>query len=380
MENAEAAVKSRLRLSLKAWKRLASKIDPKRARGNWRTRFLYEISGAFNSLLSGIQRESHAHVLESTAPKAPIFILGFWRSGTTFLHELLCCDSQFGFPSTYACLNPCHFLLSEKKMHRSSFEVHTRRPMDNLLYSWSSPQEDEFALLALGAPSPYDALLVPSLMRDPAGLLDLSRSAAAEQACWSTSLRYFLQLLTVQQGDKTLLLKSPSHGFRFSRLRTLFPQARYIIIERHPYEVFASNLKLWHVLLDMYSLEDFLGDEIEQFVLDAYVLHERSISDGALDLDRRFVSRIRYEDLVANPLKELERLYAELQLGAFEAARPNLEQHLTKVKNYKPNLHNLSPAQKDRVDMRWASIISAKGYHCSDDLDGCWETSATTTS
>ena len=39
--------------------------------------------------------------------------------------------------------------------------------MDNMQYSWTSPQEDEFALLCMGAPSAYESLLVPSLMADP---------------------------------------------------------------------------------------------------------------------------------------------------------------------------------------------------------------------
>ena len=233
--------------------------------------------------------------------------------------------------------------------------------MDSMLYSWASPQEDEFALVALGAPSPYEALLVPSLMRHPQMLLDLSQSPAEEQVRWSSTLQYFLQLLTVQQA-KPMVLKSPSHGFRLSNLRTLFPQARFIIIERNPYEVFASNLKLWNTLLGSYSLEHFSSDEVEEFVLAAYLLHEQAISDGASDLDRRFLAQVRYEDLVADPVTQVARLYQELELGSFESVRAGVQRHVASVADYKPNRFTLSPAQKARVDSVWGKIISAKGY------------------
>ncbi len=44
----------------------------------------------------------------------PIFIIGHWRTGTTLLHELLIQDERFGYPTTYECFAPNHFLLSEE--------------------------------------------------------------------------------------------------------------------------------------------------------------------------------------------------------------------------------------------------------------------------
>ena len=81
--------------------------------------------------------------------------------------------------------------------------------MDNMSYSWVSPQEDEFALVALGAPSPYESLIVPSLMRDPKALGRLRQRSSAEQKAWGEALRCFLLLLTLQQ-RKTIVLQVSS--------------------------------------------------------------------------------------------------------------------------------------------------------------------------
>lgn len=289
----------------------------------------------------------------------PVFLLGFWRSGTTLLHELLCCDPQFGFPSTYACLNPSHFLLSEAwaKTHAPS----TSRPMDNMSYSWASPQEDEFALLSLGAPSPYAALLVPSLMRDAGSLVDLRLHTAAEQKWWMDTLQLFLRLLTVQQ-HKRMVLKSPPHGFKFPLLLAMFPDARYIVIERNPYEVFASNLKLWRTMLEQYALESWEEPEIEKFVLEAYITHEQLIGEGTRAASSHQFARVRYEHLVADPVGEVQRLYKELDLGNFETAREGISRYSRTVSSYKRNQFVISPSQRATVDKFWGPLIQAKSY------------------
>jgi len=357
-------MKRKLRLSLATWRRLEPKIDRDRSQLNLRSNLAYWLNGAGHSLLFRLQDASHADALKSATPPPPIFVLGFWRSGTTLLHELLCCDPQFGFPSTYACMNPSHFMLSEARASGLKAQrQHTTRPMDSMSYSWASPQEDEFALLALGAPSPYEALIVPSLMRNVKALVDLRLRTSTEQKRWGDAFRHFLLLLTVQQG-KTMVFKSPPHGFKLPQLLSMFPQSRYVLIERNPYEVFASNLKLWGTLLNLYALESSSADEIEQFVLAAYLVHQEAIAEGMIMADARRFACVRYEDLVADPIGQMKRLYGELELGNFESARAPLQEYAAKVAGYSRNRLTLSSAQKKRVEDSWGAMIKAKGY--------CW--------
>lgn len=352
---------NRLWLSLKAWDALSAKIDPVRARMNWTSRICYRGSAANYSLLDWLQRTSQQDALKSAQPYPPIFLLGFWRSGTTFLHELFCCDSHFGFPSTYACLNPCHFLISERVLPKRATNQVVRRPMDSMGYSWASPQEDEFALLALGAPSAYEAILVPSLMGRPRQLLDLRLRPVAEQDSWVKAVQYFLNLLAVQQG-KPMVLKSPPHGFRLHLLPTLFPKSRYVLIERNPYEVFASNLNLWQKLLQMYSLENWLSEEIESFVLAAYPIHEQIVSEARHQIAPGLISHVRYEDLVRDPIGEMRRLYTELGFEPGENIQFSWVKHVRSVGDYKRNTYLLSAEQKAKIDSCWGPIIREKGY------------------
>ncbi len=315
------------------------------------------------SMLHCIQNKSYSEALAAAIPAAPIFVLGFWRSGTTLLHELLCCDSRFGFPSTYACLNPAHFLLSERWMPAHQ-QQQARRPMDAMYFSWSSPQEDEFALLGLGAPSAYQALLVPSLTKDVGPLLDLQQRPMKDQHAWCATFDYFLKLLTIQQG-KPLVLKSPTHGYRMRTLQKKFPEARYVLIERNPYEIFASNLKLWRTLTGLYGLEHCSEGELEEFILAAYILYEKAVSEGVHCSRPGSIARVRYEDLIVNPIEEISRLYLELKLGDFATVRPAFEAYLVKTSGHQRNRLRLSRAQKIHIDAVWGELIEQKGYRWS---------------
>jgi len=348
-------------LSRDAWQRISSKIGPQRSIASFKTRLLYSATSATNSLLAKMQSVAHADALEKVKVPPPIFLLGFWRSGTTFLHELFCCDAHFGFPSTYACMNSAHFLLTEQGFHKRRGKQEAYRPMDNMQYSWTSPQEDEFALLCMGAPSPYEALLVPSLMSDVQVLLDLRHRSTEDQDQWKRTIQLFLRELTVQQ-NKPMVLKSPTHGFRFPLLPSLFPESRFVIIERNPYEVFASNLKLWTTLLGMYSLESASLEQIEKFILAAYVIHEEAIAEGIRKIAAENVARVKYEDLVAGPLVEMKRIYSELKLPGFEDAQPLLQQYIASVAGHQRNRLVLSPGQKNSVDEMWGTLIRDKGY------------------
>ena len=221
------------------------------------------------------------------------------------------------------------------------------------------------ALLCMGAPSPYEALLVPSLMAAPQVLLELRLRSAEEQDRWKRTIQLFLRELTIQQ-SKPMVLKSPTHGFRLPVLSSFFPGSRFVIIERNPYEVFASNLKLWKTLLDMYSLESSSSEQIEKFVLAAYVIHEDSIAEGTRNLTGETVSRVRYEDLVADPLTEMRRIYSELNLPGFEDAQPALQQYVASVAGHQRNRLVLSSAQKSSVDEQWGMLIREKGYSWPD--------------
>ena len=84
---------------------------------------------------------------------SPIFLLGHWRSGTTYLHNLFTVDNRFGFFSTFDAYLPGVILGYEKIMKPIvASSIPDKRPMDDVKMDADFPQEDEYAI---GAFSPY---------------------------------------------------------------------------------------------------------------------------------------------------------------------------------------------------------------------------------
>jgi hypothetical protein len=159
-----------------------------------------------------------------------------------------------------------------------------------------------------------------------------------------------------------MVLKSPTHGYRIRTLQKRFPEARYVLIDRNPYEVFASNLKLWRTLISKYGMENCSEKQLEEFVLSAFVLYQRAVSEGIQHCASGCIAHIRYEDLVDAPIEQISRVYASLKLGDFTAVRPNLEAYLGKVSNHQRNRFKLTRWQKEKIDAKWGDIIRQRDH------------------
>ena len=104
-------------------------------------------SAASSSMLYLMQQLVYGRRINATEPVAPpIFILGHWRTGTTFLQEMLSHDPRLTSPSNYQVYSANHFLLTEDlAVKYLNFLLPSKRPMDNVTLKWESPQEDEWA-------------------------------------------------------------------------------------------------------------------------------------------------------------------------------------------------------------------------------------------
>ena len=200
--------------------------------------------------------------------EAPLFIVGHWRTGTTLLHELLILDPRHTFPTTFQCLVPHHWLLTERVFPRLFwFLMPSHRPMDNMETGWNRPQEDEFALAVLGQPSPYLTIAFPNHPPQDQEAFDLERLSPHARAAWKRGFLHFLRGLTFKD-PRRLVLKSPTHSFRIKTLLELFPDARFVHIVRDPHVVFSSTVNLWKSLYRNHGLQTPTFAGLEEYVFE----------------------------------------------------------------------------------------------------------------
>ena len=355
-------------LRFSEWIRLCAKhrfrIHPLR----WPMALMITLFTPCNSLMGLLQRLIYGRKIDATViEQSPVFILGHWRSGTTYLHELLELDSRFATPDTYQCFAPRHFLLTGWMMRTfGGWLLPKHRPMDNVTAGWTRPQEDEFALLTLAAPTPYERMAFPNEEPPYLEFLDMEGCDEADLKKFEKGLRDFVKAITFVNG-KRVLLKSPPHTGRVAFLSRLFPGAKFIHIVRDPYALFPSTVRLWKSLDEVQGLQMPLGtaaDEVkrEEYVYECLTRMYRGFEKQRPEIDPKNICDLRYEALVQDPVEEIRRVYQELGLDDFAALQPPLEAYVSKQKDYQPNKHELDEEMKTKIPQRWGAYYERYGY------------------
>ena len=307
-----------------------------------------------NAPVRWLERLRFGRRISKAVVKAPVFILGHPRSGTTHLHYVMSRDPQFAFASVYESLMPWTFLGMGRFLRNVLGKaLPATRPMDNVKMTADAPKEEEFALACMGNGSLVTGYFFPrdlGRVFNDAVLLNDAKSKRQ----WQLHLHYFMRKLTVKYPGRSLLMKSPANTARVKEILELFPDARFIFIHRDPLTGYASNLRLYQKILPQQALHSLTHKEIEDFVLASYrLMMAKYHRDKSLMPAGRLVE-FSYEEFVGNELAVLEKAYDQLGLSGFATARPLMEQEIGANDDYRTNTYALSEEEKQRVLAAWA--------------------------
>ncbi len=303
----------------------------------------------------------------------PVFILGHFRSGTTWLHETLAADPAFCGPSSMACFHPDGFLLG-RGLSRAIMALLApkKRPMDNVTVDQDSMQEDEVGLLMSGGPTPYQSLLLPCEPEDsfpPPTTGQMTSDQADEfRRIWMG----FLRKLQFCHPGKRLLLKSPLHTVRVDEIVRLFPNAKFIHIVRDPYNIFVSNRKTMSSMLVSQGLQDRIPtDEVlQELGLANFVRFHDQFDETKRVIPSENLVTIRYEDLRVDVPGTIRGVYDKLKLGNFDDVADIYEKKAEQARTYKTNTFGIDADVVEVVDTHWHQYFEQYGYLKAADRPG----------
>ena len=99
---------------------------------------------------------------------------------------------------------------------------------------------------------------------------------------------------------------------------------------------------------------DEVAEVLEKFL--CYVYENKN------KLGENEYAEVKYEDLEANPVKELKRLYKELNFEFTTEFEARINQFMEEKKNYKKNSFNLSPGEKSIIHNRLRYYFQTFNY------------------
>ncbi|NIA09929.1 MAG: sulfotransferase [Nitrospiraceae bacterium] len=329
-------------------------------------RLLYAItlSGVISPFRVAERMKFGGRIKNTAVQHPPVFVIGHWRSGTTYLHNLLSMDKDFGYCTTFHSVIPGAFMVGEKMLKPIvSSSIPETRPMDNVPMGADLPQEEEYALGAFMPYAYYNGWCFPRKM----GLynkyvcMDGVPQVAVEE--WKDKYEYFLRKLTFFWGGKRLVLKNPSNTGRIKMLLEMFPNAKFVHIYRNPYTLFPSMVKFMVKVLPRYCVQNPIErEEMEKMIMDVYTaLYKKYLEEKRLIPDGNLVE-VRYEDLIAHPLDELKKVYDGLGLEGFEEKRKTFNDFIAAQSAIKTSMYEMDEETKEMIYRGWKFAFDAFGY------------------
>jgi hypothetical protein len=276
----------------------------------------------------------------------PLFILGHWRSGTTLLQNLLARDGHFASPTWYQVVHPHHFLVTEgmgKALNRL-FRPPAARGLDNVVIHGGAPAEEEFALSRTTFLSPALTWVFPHRAAHYDRYLSFRDVPQREVRRWQAAFLKLARKLTFKY-RRPLIFKSPHNTCRIKILLEVFPDARFLHIHRDPYTVYQSTHKMNLFAHECFPFQDFDLGCLHSRILRQYrEMYDAYFEERALIPAGR-LCEVAFEHLEKDPLGHIRRVYEELGLPDFEAARPALEKYVASLAGYRKNEHPALPAE-----------------------------------
>jgi len=206
--------------------------------------------------------------MSDDAPAPPAFLIGSPRSGSTLLARMLGAHPEVFAPP----------------------EPHLMPPLAHLGFGEARVER-----------APYDPVVTQIGLHELTRLLP-GGEEDVRQALRALTDRLYERARTAS-GRRLLLDKTPAYALVLDFLAFLYPDARYVVLTRHP-------LAVWGSFVDSFFDGDFRAAHAHNPILERYVpavgrfLRERPVP----------LVHVRYEDLVQAPEAELERISAFLGL------------------------------------------------------------------
>ncbi len=298
--------------------------------------------------------------------KDPIYVVGFWRSGTTYLQNLLTRDPQFGWFDPVSTITFSNSILLRKPLTMLARNgLKGARAMDNLDFELELPMEEAHACTNLTDLSISHMMAFPDHGKGGKYVNAIFTDALSskDRKRFYSVYNYMLKKLTFMKGGKQLLLKSPDNTARIAFLKRAYPRAKFINIYRNPYTVVRSALNMFRIEMDKYALSESVSD---QYLLDRVCLiFERVYRRAFRDLDRLGPCdkiEIKYEEFVEHQEEYIEQIYKQLGIRNYDKAYPYLKEYMDSMKEYQTNTYDYSPELIQRVNDRLAFYFERYGY------------------
>lgn len=303
---------------------------------------------------------------EFTAP--PVYIIGHFRSGTTFLHKILVTNKRFCYISYFDVLFPYSAAVAGKRitaLFEKFIHVFNIRNIffNNCVLNLDDPGEEDLYMISTGSQYSiaWGYLFPGKVMKHFEKWTHFSNEARKER--WRKAYLYFLKRVSYRYQGRPMILKNPPNIARVRHLLEIFPEARFIFIYRNPYEVYHSMQNMWKNIIEKYiSLHSITEEERKHIILNYYRKEMSQCLDDLALIPEENLMYVRYDDLTANPSKVTREIYDRLDIPGYDETKESISKKINEENNYKKTIYQYQDATLDEIYKSWQFFIDKWDY------------------
>lgn len=262
--------------------------------------------------------------LAAAAIAAPIFILGLPRSGTSFLHSLLALDPANQVPRNWQTIYPAprppgFNPAADARVRKVEAQLQifaAMAPGFNLAHPITADSPQECSEITSHS---FQSLRFDTIFRVPSYLAWLDQRGHGDAFAFH---KKFLQVLQEGIASPQWVLKCPDHVFAIPAILQTYPDARFVIVHRDPLKVFGSVAHLTEILRRPF-VKNIDPHEIGEQVTARWITGAQNLVafDQRADIAPARKINLRYDDLVADPLAWVARIYQHFGMNFSQASR-----------------------------------------------------------
>lgn len=316
------------------------------------------------SMLQPIENVYYRKLAGQPLEMDPVFIIGHWRSGTTFVHNVFSCDKHFGYNTTYQTVFPNLMLWGQPFFKKNmAFLMPDKRPTDNMELKVDLPQEEEFALANMMPFTYYNFWFFPKHMLEYCDrFLLFDNISEQDRQVFKDTFTKLIKISLWNTGGTQFLSKNPPHTGRVKTLVEMFPNAKFIYLKRNPYTVFESTRSFFTNTIQPLRLQNISNEQIESNLIEVYRRLYYKFEEQKHFIPEGNLVEVKFEDFEQNAFDMTEDIYSKLNLPGFGESKANIEKYLGKKKGYKKNQYKYDDRTVKIVEENWGMALKDWGY------------------
>jgi Sulfotransferase domain. len=316
------------------------------------------------NLFTPIENVCYRKLANNPIETDPLFILGHWRSGTTFVHNVFAQDEHFGYNTTYQTVFPNLVLWGQSFFKKNmKLLMPDRRPTDHMELKVDLPQEEEFALTNMMPYSYYNFWFFPRHMLEYCDRYMLLDNINEHEL--KVFKDTFLKLIRVSLWNThgtQFLSKNPPHTGRVKLLLEMFPHAKFIYLKRNPYTVFESTRSFFSHTIVPLRLQNISDEQLESNLLEIYRRLFYKFEEQKGLIPKGNLIEMKFEDFEREPMEMTEAIYRQLDLQGFSKSEDRIGKYVRSCEGYSKNHYRYDDYTVKTVEENWGMALKSWNY------------------